>query len=127
MQENVKNYTYFATEKTAVTNDAGEATGSYSNNVAVRQNSGSIQVFSAKLNQDFRFGIFNWENEVAYQKSSNETALPLPMISAYSNLYLVFRIAKVLRVQLGGDVRFFTEYYAPDYAPIVQQFTTQDL
>lgn len=124
--ENVKNYTYFATEKTAVTNDAGEATGSYSNNVAVRQNSGSIQVFSAKLNQDFRFGIFNWENEVAYQKSSNETALPLPMISAYSNLYLVFRIAKVLRVQLGGDVRFFTEYYAPDYAPIVQQFTTQD-
>jgi len=30
-----------------------------------------------------------------------------------------------LRVQLGGDVRYFTEYYAPDYAPIIQQFTVQ--
>lgn len=124
--ENVKNYTYFAMQKTALMGEDGAATGNYSQAVHVRQYSPSVQVFSAKLNQDFKFGIFNWENEVAYQKSSNETVIPLPTISAYSNLYLVFRIAKVLRVQLGADVRYFTRYYAPDYAPIVQQFAIQD-
>lgn len=123
--ENLKNYAYFATEKTAYNNENQEIAG-YSNNVSVKQYGSNIQVFSAKLNQNFKFGIFNWENEVAYQKSSNQDILPLPDISAYSNIYLVFRIAKVLRVQLGGDVRYFTKYYAPDYAPIVQQFTVQD-
>jgi hypothetical protein len=83
-------------------------------------------VFSAKLNQNFKFGIFNWENEIVYQKSSKEDILPLPALSAYSNIYLLFRIAKVLRVQLGADVRYFTEYYAPDYAPIIQQYAVQD-
>ena len=95
-------------------NDKGELAG-YSNSVQVNQYGNSVQVFSAKLNQNFKFGIFNWENEIAYQKSSNEDILPLPALTAYSNIYLVFRIAKVLRVQLGADVRYFTEYYAPDY------------
>ena len=122
--ENIKNYAYFATEKTAYNNNNGEVAG-YSRAVSVRQYGNSVQVLSAQLNQDFKFGIFNWENEVAFQKSSQEDILPLPAISAYSNLYIVFRIAKVLRVQLGGNVRYFTEYYAPDYAPIVQQFTVQ--
>lgn len=122
--ENIKNYAYFATEKTAYNNDNGEFAG-YSRSVSVRQYGNSVQVLSAQLNQDFKFGIFNWENEVAFQKSSHDDILPLPAISAYSNLYILFRIAKVLRVQLGGNVRFFTEYYAPDYAPIIQQFTVQ--
>lgn len=122
--ENIKNYVYFATEKTAYHNDNGDFAG-YSNAVSVKQYGNSVQVLSAQLNQDFKFGIFNWENEVAFQKSSHEDILPLPTITAYSNLYIVFRIAKVLRIQLGGDVRFFTQYYAPDYAPIVQQFTVQ--
>lgn len=122
--ENVTNYAYFATDKMPVLNDNGETTG-YSNNVSVKQHDGSIQVFSARLNQDFKFGIFHWDTELAYQKSSNDEVLPLPALSAYSNVYIVFRIAKVLRVQLGGDIRYFTEYYAPDYAPIIQQFTVQ--
>ncbi len=122
--ENIKNYAYFASEKTAYNNEAGEFSG-YSNSVAVKQYGNSVQVFSAKLNQDFKFGILHWDNEIAYQKSSNQDVLPLPDLSAYSNLYIVFRIAKVLRVQLGADVRYFTTYYAPDYAPIIQQFTVQ--
>ncbi len=122
--ENVKNYAYFATEKVGYNNDEGAFAG-YSNRIAVKQYGNSIQVFSARLNQNFKFGILHWDNDIAYQKTSNDNILPLPTLSAYSNLYIVFRIAKVLRVQLGGDVRYFTEYYAPDYAPIIQQFTIQ--
>ena len=29
-------------------------------------------------------------------------------------------------MQLGADVRYFSEYYAPDYAPALQQFHLQD-
>ena len=123
--ENIKDYTYFATTKVALTNDEGTLTG-YANRVGVRQQSGSIQAFWVKLNQDFKLGILHWDNEIAYQKSSHDNVLPLPDLSLYSNLYIVFRIAKVLRVQFGADVSYFTEYYAPDYAPIIQQYTVQD-
>lgn len=122
--ENVSNYTYFATQKTPYTLEDGKQ--GYSNAVNVRQKSGNVQLFSAILNQDFKWGILHWDNEAAYQTSSNQDVIPLPDLSLYSNLYIVFRIAKVLRVELGGDVRYFTSYYAPDYAPCIGQFTTQD-
>ena len=122
--ENIKNYTYFAMEKTPYTQNF-EVAG-YSHNTVVNQYTGNIQVFSAILNQNFRFGIFNWENEIAYQKSSNATALPLPDLTLYSNLYIKFKIAKVLNLELGGDVRYFTKYNAPDYSPAIGQFVNQD-
>lgn len=106
--ENVKNYTYL-------------------NPKAVpEQNSGNIQILSATLKQNFRAGIFHLDNEVTWQKSSNETVLPLPQFSVYSNLYLLTKLAKkVLTVQLGADVRYFTKYHAPAYTPSIQQFHLQ--
>ena len=82
-----------------------------------RQYSGNIQVLSATLNQDFALGILHWDNEVTAQYSSRDDILPLPLVNVYSNLYLKFTYAKVLRIQLGGDVRYFTAYYAPTYCP----------
>ena len=122
--ENVKDYTYFATAKTPYYDDDGALSG-YKRSVSVEQKNGSIQVLTAKLNQDFKFGIFHWENEIAYQKTGDEDVLPLPDISAYTNIYIVFRYAKVLRIQIGADLRYFTEYYAPDYEPIIQQYSLQ--
>ena len=53
--------------------------------------------------------------------------MPLPDLSLYSNLYLKFKLAKkVLSVELGADVRYFTKYYAPDYAPAIGQFYLQN-
>ena len=86
----------------------------------------NIQVISAILKQDFKLGIFHLDNEVAWQKSSNETVLPLPQLSLYHNLYLLTKIAKkVLTVQLGAELAYFTKYYAPAYAPGIQQFHLQ--
>ncbi len=125
--ENVKNYTHFAMENTLLGSDSTSIRPTdYSRNVCVRQYGKNVQVFSAMLQQNFRLGPLNWENELTYQKSSNENVLPLPQFNAYTNLFLLFRIAKVLRVQLGGDMRFFTSYYAPDYSPSIGQFATQD-
>ena len=87
---------------------------------------GNLQVVTARLRQDFRYKAFGWENEIAYQLSSDNNVLPLPQISAYSNIYLDFTYASVLQIQLGVDAHYFTSYRAPYYEPATQQFQTQD-
>ena len=125
--ENVSNYTYFGMQNTLHDNAKAESTlpTDFSHDVSVMQAS-SVQVFGATLAQDLKLGVLHWDNQVSFQTSTNQDALPLPKINIYTNLYLLFRIAKVLRVQIGGDMRFFTSYYAPDYSPAIQQFAVQD-
>ena len=117
--ENIKNYCYFENTGTAT------AEG-FSNNVTPRQSSGNVQVISANLNQNFKFGILHIDNDITYQKSTKSDLIPLPTLSLYSNLYIEFKIAKVLNCELGGDLKYFTEYEAPDYSPVVSQFMLQN-
>ena len=125
--ENITNYTYLDNTSVGYTSSNDTGTKTYKNDVAVRQNAGNIQVFSAKLRQDFKLGILHLDNEVVYQKSSNSTILPLPDLVLYHNLYIRAGLAKkVLTVELGADVRYFTQYYAPDYAPAIGQFYLQN-
>lgn len=91
------------------------------------QYGGSIQVLTARLKQDLKFRGFGWENEVVYQNSGNKKVLPLPEVSLYSNMYIVFKPVKVLTVQLGADVHYFTSYHAPYYEPATQQFQLQPI
>ena len=124
--ENIKNYTYLANTSVPVTNSNGEII-SFKNDAAVRQHSGNIQVFTAMLQQKLKLGIFHLDGEVAYQKSSEQSILPLPELSAYGNLYLHAGLVKnVLKVSLGADVRYFTKYNAPDYSPVIGQFYLQN-
>lgn len=106
--ENIKNYTYF------------------NQHALPEQCSENIQVLTAQLTQNFKLGILHLDNKVTYQKSSNESVLPLPELSTYHNLYILTKIAKkVLTVQLGAEATFFTKYYAPAYTPAIQQFHLQ--
>ncbi len=91
----------------------------------INQYNGNIQVVSARLKQDIHYKAFGWESEVVYQLSSKKEVLPLPDLSAYTNLYFHFKLAKVLTVQLGTDVHYHTKYYAPYYEPATQQFQLQ--
>jgi len=88
------------------------------------QHGGNVQVFSATLNQDLKFGIFNWQNRITYQKSSNQRVLPLPELTVYSNMFLLFRVA-TLRAQIGIDCTYMTRYSALGYNPAVMSFTNR--
>ncbi|WP_077154627.1 putative porin [Bacteroides bouchesdurhonensis] len=106
--ENIKNFTYFNQQALPA------------------QKSGSLQVVSARFNQDFKLGIFHLDNEVVWQKSSDQDVLPLPDFSLYHNFYMQFKLAKkVLSVELGADVRYFSKYFAPAYMPATEQFYLQ--
>ena len=124
--ENIKNYTYLANTSVPVTNSSGEIIA-FKNNASVMQHSGNIQVLSAILQQKLKLGIFHLDGEVAYQKSSEQSILPLPELSVYGNLYLRAGLVKnVLQVELGADAKYFTKYVAPDYSPVIGQFYLQN-
>ena len=105
--ENIQNYIYF--------NNSGLPT----------QDGGNVQIFSATIDQNFKFGIFNWNNSLTYQTSTNESILPLPKFAIYSNMFLQFTIARVLNVQFGVDCNYYTKYHAPAYNPATMTFHTQ--
>lgn len=106
--ENLQNYIYFNSD------------------CMPTQHSGSVQVLNASLEQDFRVGVLNWNNRLTYQTSSEESVIPLPKLSVYSNLFLLFKVAKVLDVQLGIDCDYYTEYKAVGYQPATMTFYNQN-
>ena len=117
--DEIKNYTYFASSHTITSGKR------VNHAITVNQNSGAIHLLTASLSQDFTFGPLNWESVITYQNSSNKTVLPVPTLNLYSNVYLRFKIAHVLRCDFGADVRYFTKYYAPDYVPSLGQYAVQ--
>lgn len=116
----LKNYTYFGMSYDVDSeHNRKNLTGS------IYQESGGINVLTAQLMQNLRWGVLNWENVLTVQNSSNQDVLPLPKMNLFSNLYLKFKIARVLSTELGASVTYFTKYYAPDYLPQISQFAVQ--
>lgn len=105
--ENVQNHIYFNSAALPV------------------QNGGSVQVLAARLDQNLRFRALNWRNTVIYQTTSDASVIPLPQLAIYSNLYLQLKIARVLDVQMGVDLNYYTRYYAPAYQPSTMSFCNQ--
>ena len=119
--DEIKNYAYFASSFTN-----SDDNGRLYNMAYSRQASSPITVLTAEVAQDLAFGPLHWETTLTWQKSTNQDVLPLPANNAYTNLYLRFKIARVLNCDFGADARFFTKYAAPDYFPSLGQYTVQE-
>lgn len=117
--DEIQNYTYMAMGYN-IADD--KRTG---NTIDVRQKGGSLSLITLALGQNFKLGPLNWENMITYQKSTDNDVLPVPDLNIYTNLYLRFKIARVLKCDFGADGRFFTKYYAPDYSPALGQYAVQ--
>ena len=118
--DNIKNHTFFAMGYN-VTDDFGRT----DNTLSVVQKSGAISLLTLELQQKLKLGPLHWDNVITYQKSSDDMALPVPDLNIYTNLFLRFKIARVLKCDFGADARFFTKYYAPDYSPALGQYAVQ--
>lgn len=122
--ENIKNFCYFQNTGFALNTNTDNPI--ITNNVSPTQCSENIQIINANLRQNFTLGIFHWDNDITYQTCSHSEVLPLPTISLYTNLYLRFKIAKVLKTEFGADMKYFTEYNVPDYSPVIGMFMNQN-
>ena len=91
-----------------------------------RQNGGTVGVFALKAHQELHFGIWNWNNTVTYQASTNQDVIPLPALAIYSNMYIGFTAFRVLHLQIGVDCDYFTRYRGMMYQPATATFHVQD-
>ncbi|WP_276817049.1 putative porin [Segatella maculosa] len=117
--DEINNYAYFASSYTV--NNGNRVNHA----ITVNQYGGAVNLITVALSQDFMLGPLNWESVITYQKSNNKAVLPVPDFNIYSNLYIKFKIARVLSCDFGADVRYFTKYFAPDYNPGLGQYTVQ--
>lgn len=120
--ENITNYIYYTKRPDSLSID-----GRVLQNYPVERNQfgDNIQVFSLRLDQNLKAGIFHWDNQIVFQHTNHKYLLPLPKLSVYSNIYIQTRIAKVLSMQLGVDAHFYSRYTAPGYDPALMRFYNQ--
>ena len=90
------------------------------------QAGGVVQAYEIKLREHFKLWNLNSVNQVSYQSSNRPAVLPLPDLSVFSTNYYENTLFKVLRMQLGFDVKYHTSYYAPAYYPATGQFYVQN-
>ena len=118
--DEIQNYTYLAMGYNIADDHSRKG-----NTMEMRQKGGAITLLTLSLAQNFKLGPLNWENVITYQKSTDNDVLPVPDLNIYTNLYLRFKIAQVLKCDFGADGRYFTKYYAPDYSPALGQYAVQ--
>ncbi len=106
--ENIQNHIYFGSD------------------FLPQQHGGNVQLMSVGLQQDFKVGILNWNNRVSWQVSSDNSIIPLPQLSVYSNLFIKARLFKVLHLQVGVDCDYYTKYKGYKYQPATMTFCNQD-
>jgi len=89
------------------------------------QHSDAIQVLNGRLKKHFQLARIHCVNDVIVQYSSNEDIIPVPLLALYNSTYYENTLFQVLHFQVGLDIRYNTEYYAPMYMPATSMFVNQ--
>ena len=97
-----------------------------SGDVIPLQNSGVINLLKLSLEKDFNVGKFTLKNYVVYQKTDFETIIRTPELYTYHSFYFSNVYFKVFKADIGFDVRYFSKYTSPSYAPAIGQFYNGD-
>jgi hypothetical protein len=95
-----------------------------------RQHAETVSVTGLYVREDLCIPIksssLNFNHRVMAQWSSDQTVIPVPMVSAYLTYFFEFNVVKdVLRLQIGFEGRYNTRYYAPGYNVGTGQFYNQ--
>lgn len=98
----------------------------YDQNSLPAQYGPSMSIMALYLQKNFRAGGFHFNHRVLMQWSSQQAVAPVPTLSAFLSYFYEFNVVKnVLRMQLGVDGRYNTDYYAFAYNPATSQFYNQ--
>ncbi len=98
----------------------------YGADANIRQHDGTVSLTGVYARKDFRPGGFHFDHRVLLQWSTDQEVVPVPLLSAYLSYYYEFWVVRnVLRLQIGLDGRFNTNYYAPGYNPALSVFYNQ--
>ncbi len=93
-----------------------------SNSITPAQLGGNINLLKISLGKRFNFRGLHLDSYVVYQKTDNQSILRTPEIYTFNSVYTNWTLFKVLKTQVGFDVRYNTPYAAAGYSPAVSQF-----
>ncbi|MGN8058168.1 putative porin [Pedobacter sp. 22163] len=105
------NYVYFAADHTNGTTA-----------ILPKQATADISLIRLDVSKKTRFGRFVMENYIAYQKTDKNAVLRTPELYTYNSIYFDNTFFKVLKANVGFDVRYNSEYANYLYSPATAQF-----
>jgi len=92
-----------------------------------KQQNHTIKIMSGIVYKNFKWGHIHFNNRAIIQQSSNDSILRLPMFVGVHSVYYQFAMfKKVLKVQTGTELFYFTKYFAPTYVPATSLFALQN-
>lgn len=98
----------------------------YGADALITQAPGAVSLTSVYARKDFRIGGLHLDHRVLLQWSSDQEVIPVPLASAFLSYYYEFWVVRnVLRLQIGADCRYNTNYYSPGYNPALSAFYNQ--
>jgi len=90
------------------------------------QEGADISLIRLDVSKKWKFGKFVLENYLAYQKTDNNSILGTPEFYTYNSIYFDQTFFKVLKTNIGFDVRYNTAYANYSYSPALSQFYVGD-
>ncbi|MGY3055717.1 hypothetical protein ACVWYG_003938 [Pedobacter sp. UYEF25] len=105
------NYLYFAQDAE-----------NQSNAILPKQAGADISLIKVEVSKKWRFGSFVLENFLVYQKTDQNNILRTPEFYTYNSFYLDKTVFKVLKTNVGFDVRYNTAYANYSYSPATGQY-----
>ncbi|WP_293788452.1 putative porin [uncultured Pedobacter sp.] len=87
-----------------------------------KQATADISLIRLDVSKKTRFGKFVMENYIAYQKTDKNAVLRTPELYTYNSIYFDNTFFKVLKANIGFDVRYNSEYANYLYSPATAQF-----
>ncbi len=92
-----------------------------------KQYSSALSYFNIAVYQSLRLGNFGIDLNLTYQGVSDANIIRLPKLYSNSKLFYTNTIFKgVMDMQLGVNIRYFTNYYANAYMPALRSFYIQN-
>jgi hypothetical protein len=101
-------------------------TKSGDNSITPQQESKGLSLIRFDIAKKWNLGKFVIENYLAYQKTDAKEILRTPDFYTYNSVYWDVTLFKVLKMNVGFDVRYNTSYSAYSYAPALGQFYIGD-
>ncbi|MES2416919.1 MAG: putative porin [Bacteroidota bacterium] len=96
------------------------------NSIIPIQESAAINLLKINLGKKFQLNSYHLDAYVVYQKTDRSNLLRTPELYTFNSLYKDQTFFKVLKTQIGVDIRYNTAYKALSYSPAAAQFYNGD-
>ena len=86
------------------------------------EQAGNINMLKITAGKKFNFGKFYLESYLVYQKTDQPSVLRTPEVYTFHSFYVDQTVFKVLRTNIGFDVKYNTPFESYGYSPAASQF-----